>query len=189
MKTQSIIDYLSIFDGNIEDIKDLTINRFDIVKDIQEVDLNDLLNFPNLTSLTFNGLVFNEKEFEILDKLNNLTSIMFVNCDLFTVGNIFAKIDNLILDNTKISNVIFDRSYNTLEIRHMKIDAKNISASNLIVNYADIDFNIIDFDELKSLTVSIEQYKNNKELFKSLNFTNVIVRDDNNNEVTNYENI
>ena len=64
MKTQSIIDYLEVYDGKTEDIKELVINRFDIVGEIQSVDLEDLKHFPNLEKITFIGLVFEDFEYE-----------------------------------------------------------------------------------------------------------------------------
>lgn len=187
MKTQSIIDYLEVYDGKTEDIKELVINRFDIVGEIQSVDLEDLKHFPNLEKITFIGLVFEDFEYDALNKLNKLKCLNLINCDLLYIGDIFNNITDLVLDNTSISKEVFNKHYDYLEIRHMEINDTKLDASTLVINQGDIDFNLLDCKNLENLTVSVKQFKNNKNFINSLN-VDLIIKDEY-DKVVNYENL
>lgn len=170
MKTESIISYLETFKGTKEEVLELTINRFNIVGEIAEVDLIDLLNFPNLESLILINLTLSDKEIMVLTKLNNLTKLNLINCEIICsyIPTELLKIKNLVLDNSNFEEYIDNSILEYLEIKNMNIKCKNIITNTLKIDKSDI--NILDFNlnPIKHLIISEKQYKNNLGLLNSL---------------------
>lgn len=170
MKTESIISYLETFKGTKEEVLELTINRFNIVGEIAEVDLMDLLNFPNLESLILINLTLSDKEIMVLTKLNNLTKLNLINCEIICsyIPTELLKIKNLVLDNSNFEEYINNTTLEYLEIKNMNIKCKNIITNTLKIDKSDI--NILDFNlnPIKHLIISEKQYKNNLGLLNNL---------------------
>ena len=85
MKTDSIIEYMSAV-SDYNSITELNINKFDIVGEIQNVDLNDLEYFPNLQKLTLSNLTLDDDDLTNISKLNNLEVLELFNCEIFVDG-------------------------------------------------------------------------------------------------------
>lgn len=170
MKTESIISYLETFKGTKEEVLELTINRFNIVGEIAEVDLMDLLNFPNLESLILINLTLSDKEIMVLTKLNNLTKLNLINCEIICsyIPTELLKIKTLVLDNSNFEEYIDNSILEYLEIKNMNIKCKNIITNTLKIDKSDI--NILDFNlnPIKHLIISEKQYKDNLGLLNNL---------------------
>ena len=170
MKTESIISYLETFKGTKEEVLELTINRFNIVGEIAEVDLIDLLNFPNLESLILINLTLSDKEIMVLTKLNNLTKLNLINCEIICsyIPTELLKIKTLVLDNSNFEEYINNSLFVNLESFIDLVKCKNIITNTLKIDKSDI--NILDFNlnPIKHLIISEKQYKDNLGLLNNL---------------------
>lgn len=191
VKTKSIIDLVDLCDGKYESIKELTLNRFNIVGEINNIDFEDLIYLINLEKLTLINLVIDEKKLHILTKLNKLVDLSFINCEiiceLFLFNNLHLK--RLIVDNTNLVEYINSNVFDFLEIKNMNINCENLTTNTLKVDKSDININTINLHNIKKLIISKKQYENNKDLFINNNI-HLIVKDDKYDEViSEYENI
>ena len=150
-------------------LEDLTIRNSDLSDDF----LNELLDFKNLKSLTFEKCYF--EDLNILSKLN-VTSLSFKTCSIkdysFIPNNIkelsitndivkmsvLNKLNNLEYLELSYSNIDMDESFNLNKLNTLLIDNTNIN---------DFDF-INKLNDLKSISIDRNQYKENQELFKNL---------------------
>ena len=188
MKTKSIIEYLKCFNGSKEDVKDLTINHFNIDKTIEEVDLKDLLNFPNLEKLTLINLTLDDESLMILTKLNNLTKLNLINCEVLIKKDYkeLLKITRLFLDNTYFEEYITNNPLEYLELKNIIINCENIKTNILVINKSNINVNKIDFNNINTLIISKKQIEENKEfLLKNKLNVHLTIKDDKFDEVLN----
>lgn len=186
MKTKSIIEYLKCFNGPKEDVKDLTINHFNIDKTIEEVDLKDLLNFPNLEKLTLINLTLDDESLMILTKLNNLTKLNLINCEVLIKKDYkeLLKITRLFLDNTYFEEYITNNPLEYLELKNIIINCENIKTNILVINKSNINVNTIDFNNINTLIISKKQFEENKEfLLKNKLNVHLTIKDDKFDEV------
>lgn len=181
MKTKSIIEYLNCFNGTKEDVKDLTINRFNIVGDIEEVDLIDLLNFSNLESLTLINLVLDDKELIVLTNLSKLQKITLINCEIIssTTYKEFFNFKDITIDNSNFEYYINNQELWHVCIKNMNINCQSIITNTLEIDKSNVDLKTINFNNVNNLIISKTQFENNKE-FLSLNKlnTHLIIKDD-----------
>ena len=168
MKTESIINFLSAFEGTYEEVNELTINRFNIIGEIAEVDLMDLLNFPNLENLTLTNLIIDEKTIAILTKLNNLSKLNLINCEIVCtyIPTDLLKIKTLLLDNSNFEEYINNIRLEYLEIKNM--NCKNIMTNTLKIDQSNINILDLNLNTLKHLIISEKKYEDNLELLNKL---------------------
>lgn len=158
-----------------DNIKEITINKFDIVGNIQEVYYDDLLYFTNLEKLTLINLIIDNNVISILTKLSKLNTFELINCEVIDQDNFnLLDIKRLSLDNTIIDNKIFSKSFDFLKINNQLFDYYNIKVDTLDVCKAKINLNKLDYTNINTLIISKTQYENNK--FKDVH---LIVKDDN----------
>ena len=180
MKTKSLIEYMNCFNGTKETVKDLTINRFDIVGNIEEVDLIDLLNFPNLESLTLINLILDDKELIALTNLNKLNTIKLINCEIVskTTYKEFLNLKDVTIDNSNFEYYINEQELGRVCIKNMNINCQNIIANTLEIDKSNIDLKTINFNNVNKLIISKTQFENNKEyLFLNKLNTHLIIKD------------
>ena len=114
--------------------------------------LNELLKLNNLKSVTLrNGYIFNE-DYNIFLNLNNLSEIIFENCEFEKVNLISTlKLKSLSLINCQINNYSFIEKFKDLEeltIVNGTIEINKINMLNKL-KYLQISYsNIIDNDSL-----------------------------------------
>lgn len=186
MKTQSIIDYLSCFNGTNKEVLDLTINHFNIDKEIEEVDLIDLLNFPNLEKLTLINLILDDQSMIILTKLNNLKELNLINCEILTKKDYqeLLNIKKISLDNTYFKEYIDNNNLEYLELKNINYNCEKINTNTLKIDKSNINLNTIDFNNINHLILSKQQLEENKEfLFSNKLNTHLIIKDDKFDEV------
>lgn len=177
MKTQSIKDLLELQFGEKESysedelhsIKTIVINRFNFVGEINNIDFNDLLLFPNLESLTIQQCILNSEDISIISKLTKLKSITFLSCEfagdyqaLFNLNSLkdlcfestkidLALLDNGIFDNLILSHIDIDKDFN------FSVNKLNIAKANVV------NWNILN-NRIDTLVVSDKQYNDSIEL-------------------------
>lgn len=166
MKTESIIDFLNSYYGSYEAVKELTINRFNIVGDILQVDLIDLLNFPNIESLTLINIIIDDKIIAIFTKLNNLSKLNLINCEIISsyIPTDLLHIKTLIIDNSNFEEYFNHVTLEYLELKNMKINCQQINTNVLKIDKSNIDLNKVNFSNIKHLIISETQFNNNKNL-------------------------
>lgn len=166
MKTESIIDFLNSYYGSYEAVKELTINRFNIVGDILQVDLIDLLNFPNIESLTLINIIIDDKIIAIFTKLNNLSKLNLINCEIISsyIPTDLLHIKTLIIDNSNFEEYFNHVTLEYLELKNMKINCRQINTNVLKIDKSNIDLNKVNFSNIKHLIISETQFNNNKNL-------------------------
>lgn len=192
MKTECIKDIMELKFGakeeysksDFDEITELTINRFDITREIIPVDFRELLYFHNIKSLTIKECIIDKHVMDIILNLNNLNNLYLDDCEV--VDDISSFFENIKLDTLVINKINFDLS--ELE----KVNVNNLYLYNINLN-KDISFNIIKLDisnciveeninincvGIETLVIATEMYKNiDKELndFKG----HLIVMEDN----------
>lgn len=192
MKTKYLIDLIELYDSKYENINELTLNRFNIVGEINNIEFEDLLYFINLEKLTLINLIIDEKALCVLIKLNKLIDLSFINCeiicDLFLFNSLHLQ--KLILDNTDLVEYINSNVFNFLEVKNMNVNCEKLMTNTLKVDKSDININTINFNNIRKLIISKNQYENNKDLFVNRNNIHLIVKDNEYDEVVfEYENI
>lgn len=186
MKTQSIIEYMNVFNGTNKDVLELTINHFNILGEIEEVDLMDLLNFPNLEKLTLINLTLDDQSILILTKLNNLKELSLINCEILIKNNYkeLLKVKQLSVDNTYFEEYINNNTLDYLEIKNLSYNCENIKTNTLKIDKANIDLNTLDFNNINNIIISKKQFEEHKEfLFTNKLNTHLIIKDDKYDEV------
>lgn len=176
MRTESIINILdNIFNKKnsfskeeLGEIDTLVINRMSITGEILSVDFNDLLNFPNLTSLTIDGCMIDNSTIDVLFQLQKLDTLLLLNCDViedipsFSILNII----NLVLTNTNFDFQFLGTNYRYLKLSDMDFKKLNCHCDELDVFSCNVlnvdDLFESDFDEI---VVSEEQYLTNQMRF------------------------
>jgi len=198
MKTKSILDSLEIKFGYKENygleeltqVESLIINRYDVSKEIIEVDFNDLYNFTELKQLTIRGCILDNNIFNIIASIKNLNNLLLFDCEIFgDVENRFKSlnIDYLVLNNTDINLELL--AFLTLE----KLVLSNIKVNNeLNVNTSVLDIQrcifehieYFDINNVNQLIVSYSQFKkynNYLEMYKN----KLVIMEDNGQFVYN----
>lgn len=149
-------------------------------------DFNILLNLNKLENL-----YFEKCEFENADLISslNLKNLFLINCNInnHTFLCMFSDLEELsvINGNIEISKINKLKKLKYLRLSYSKIiDNDNLSLENIRELYLD-NTNIIDLSfinnlpHLNKIVISLEQYKNNKQLLKGLK-NKVQVYDENN---------
>lgn len=174
MKSESILDILeSVYgkrnnfsDDEINKITSLTVNRVGFDNQILTVDFNDLLNFPNLSSLIIENCIIDNYVIASLTKIPNLKNLSFYNCEI--IEDVYSIFNNLNISSLGLSNINFDLGMLDGALKSLflcNIDFKPFKCQvvSLDVSFCDIKniedlFNCI-FEEL---TISFEQYMTNQ---------------------------
>ncbi len=182
MKTESINDYIECLNNHdFSKIIELKVNKFDSDNKILEVDLNELLYFPNLEVLTLFNMVLTYDDFKIINKLEKLHTLKLINCDLMDIIEDTITVKDLLLDNTLIET---DKLTN---INKLVLKNININLENFICNELDISCaTITDINNIKANKIYIknEQYLSFKKYFDSIkNTTKIIIKDEYDSQV------
>lgn len=177
MKTQSIKDLLELRFGEkdyyseeeLSSIKTLVMNRFNIVGEINNINFDDLLSFPNLESLTIQQCILNSEDISIISKLTKLKSITFLSCEFAGDYQDLFKLDllkDLCFENTKIDLSLLDNGiFDNLILSNVDIDKNiNFSVNKLNIAKANVlNWNFLN-NRIDTLVVSDNQYNSSSEL-------------------------
>ncbi len=179
MKTEKLVDLLEINDNNYDAVTDVLLNRFDIVGDIAFTDFNELLNFKNIENLSIVNFSLDDDFLFIIYKLRKLKHLQLINCDINFGIDLFndLKISDLSLDNSYVDFNNINNKYNSVRLKNMNVDCSNIHTDILGINGSDIDINTINFDNIKTLEVSLNQF-NNCTMFRNNYPVHIVVWDD-----------
>ncbi len=190
MKTESIIRVLDSIFGKIDSFSDeelnsvdtLLVSRFGFDKKVQEVDFNDLVNFPNLNTLTIDGCMLDIATIKLISSLLNLKKIYLYNCEV--VEDIYDVFNELNIKELCLSNTDFDISRLTGKYDRLQLEGINLKKVNCKVSIFDIfGCEIKDINELlecnyDTIVISPLQYISNQLLFDDSN-KKIIVMEEN----------
>lgn len=139
--------HIPIYDEDINQFKDITLNGLDLLDEPTDVTIFDLIFFTNLEICTFINMNISEKEIDVLNNLKKLEFIQFSNC-------VFPKDKKVKLE--KVKKIVFD-DCPKVEISNY-IDCKQLDVLKIV----NCD-NII-FDGLEKCSNIRELYLQNLEL-------------------------
>ncbi len=200
MKTDSIRDTLKMLFGDkesysqeeIDTINSLSINRFDIVGDIQEINYNDLLNFSNLEHLTIQQCILDDDAISILCKLKKLKSLTLLFCEFEGDYQRLFQLEllkDLCFEGTKINlGVLNGKMFDSLTIAQTEILEKvSFFANHLDISRANVkNWGFLE-NRINTLVVSYRQYRNNA--FLSEYKGHIIVMEDDTDKVREEVNV
>ena len=201
-------DLISIENSNLADYAMFKLDKLDnsftkeelakitevVIDYNNESDLNfleELLKFPNLTTITIrNGHIFND-DFENADLIASLklNSLSLVNCRInnYSFLKLFKNLEKLTIINGEIPIAIINSLTN---LKYLQLSYSNItncddinikSLEELYIDNTNIhDFNFLNsLLKLKRLSIDEKQYNNNKELFNNLLKKDILVLNEN----------
>ncbi len=175
MITESIKDYVYSLE-NLNECRELTINKLSITGEVLAVDLNDLYNFPNLENLSLCNMTIGENDLLILKSLENLKVLKLYNCD-FSNNNLYLYFNNLsikelVIDNTELDFNIIKKKFNKVTLKNVAniygIDCNELDISKAIT----VDFQKLNIEKYAKLIISKSQYLMNKNVL-SVNKNNI----------------
>ncbi len=190
MKTKIINDLLELKFGvkneyskeELEKIKELRLDKYDVIGNANIVIFNELLNLPGLETLTVNGFEIDDNLLQIILALN-IKNLILENCKFINSPiKIFQneKIESLIFNNVIIDFKLFNNHhYKYVEFVNIKIDdVFSINVDELNISRATItNTNFLLISNIKDLVVNENQYNRYKELMK--NVSKIIVMEHN----------
>lgn len=184
IKTESIqIELTSFFCKNIEEVNEsdlseiefITIRRF-IDENYALIDYKELLYFPNLKTVEFDSIIFENDILEIISEIPKLESIIFRRCDFINKLDSIESIKQIkslsviASPNFDISNIV---DLNNIEV--LLLHDFCFSNIEFLINHNIVDLNInrcnitssfsIECINSKKLTISIDLYNKYKEEF------------------------
>ncbi len=182
IKSKQIIDEVELLLGKFIDdinsddlnsINELTINGFDVSKNVLEFHLEDLLLFNNLKSITFNNFILDVDTMNYIFN-SKIEELNMYNCELLCeITNNYENIKTLRVEYT--SN--FEEEYlsyfpNVKELSYKgykltKPLSKNINKLDLL-NSSVEDTNIIEESNVNDLSISIKEYEDKKDFYDKL---------------------
>lgn len=175
MITDSINKALRVCNNDYFAIKSLVINRFTITGAIAHVKLEEILGLPNLENLTLCNLCLSSDDISYIMGCHNLQNLSLVNCEIVGTDEPI-NVKNITLDNTDLK-LNQDYVYKTITIKNMAIPFIKIKAETLIINQALVSSINVDNYEIRTLAVSEEQYRKNKDYLDKLNNINIELRE------------
>lgn len=160
-------------ENELEKVKDISLNKKNVSKQILDIDLSELNKIPNLEILSLQNFEINEQTINDIKKCKDLKVLHLETCN-FNNADVF-KIDNLkkiiikyckVKDWRKIyfpENVVINarekidlKEFNNIEnIINLKLNNLTISNFKRILNfenlkYLNIDGSIIDSNDIQS---------------------------------------
>lgn len=79
---QGYLKKLSIDETDLANVKDITINSFDLSGKYISNSLEDLKLFKNLENLQLSNFILNRENISIIENLKNIKNYTFLNCDI-----------------------------------------------------------------------------------------------------------
>lgn len=151
----------------------MTLNQFNIVGKRIDVDITKLNEHPELSEVIIKNFIVDDAFVRVLNNLNNLQNLWFVNCDFS--------------NSLKINNVTYLRLDNCKNIRWNTI---NIGVSNLDVSDGDkINVEDISGYNLKSLRLRNVSVTNLDKVEVFSNLENLFLQEIDLNQPINYSNL
>lgn len=182
MITESIKDYVYSLE-NLNECRELTINKLSTTGEVLAVDLNDLYNFPNLENLSLCNMTIGENDLLILKSLENLKVLKLYNCD-FSNSNLYLyfnnlSIEELVIDNTELDFNIIKKKFNKVTLKNV-VNIYDIDCIELDISKAiTVDFQKLNFEKYEKLIISKSQYLSQKNIFiEHKNNIELVVKDD-----------
>ena len=145
-----------LYDDDIEQIKDVTLNAIDFLDEPTDATIYDLIFFKNLKSCMIVNMTITENEIDLLNKMKSIESIQFTKCNLPKGKKLNMNASYVIIDECNDFNVdiLSDMSsVNRLRI----VDCENINLSGIekmssIVDLYMQSLNINDINFVTSLS-------------------------------------
>lgn len=159
-------------DEELEKIEDISLNQLSFSGQLQEIDLSELIKFPNLNILSLQSFAIDEETMENLKNCKNLKTLHLEVCDFDSKIMInFDQLENLIIkycnveDWSKISlgKRVTIQSGQTIDLESL-VNNPNIEELNLnnleIYNFKKIQA----FEKLKKLNIDGSKVDDEKAL-------------------------
>ena len=191
MRTNSIITLLE----NLYEKKDnYTIEELDAVKSVDifrmsytgtlfNVDFSDLDNFKNLTRITIDGCIIDEKVLDYIIKYDNLEKLVFRNCEVL-LGTYekfnCIKTRKLYLINTKINLSLVSGYFDLVVLENIDFSSFDMLGETLDVSKCrNINIDSIVTSNFKKLIVSLNQYYENQIIIDKCKKKIVVMQENN----------
>jgi len=162
MKTDSIRDILEMkfgfkdnyLESELDTVKTININRFNIVNELNNIDFNELLLFKNLKELIINKCIIDENIMNILIRIPSLDYLVLNNCE-------FVDEPKFLFDNINIRFLVIDNTLFDLKIlKNCNLDT--LVLSNINISYG-FDLNVKKLDIRKCKLLDYEFLNNSIE--------------------------
>lgn len=140
---------------DLKKVKNITINRYDLLGQETNIEISDLSFLTNLESCIISNYQITEKDIASLNTLTNLKTIQFSYCDFKNITTkVKLNLNYIILEICKNVNLdIFseNRMIENLRIIHDNIDIREIEKFNQIRNLYLQKCQIINIDRITNL--------------------------------------
>lgn len=144
-----------LYDSDLEQVEDVTLDAFDFIGEPTDETIYDLVFFKNLKNCMIVNMTISAGEIEILNKLENLESIQFVNCVFKSDNKYHMKATEVILDKCIEANIsLFDEMNTITKLKIVNCDKVNLKGLENLSNVTEIYLqNLIlkDIDEVSKL--------------------------------------
>ena len=170
-------------------IKNITIDKINYRKKIEDVDYDEILYFTNLEELNIFNCMINKKLMDNILQINTLKILNIYNCDF--VDYIDEWFSNIKIEELTISNCLGVSNITLGNLKYLKLT--NINLDFLIENVDTLDIsktntNIDDlkFYNVKKIIISNNNYNENTNF--SFAGTDIVIIDDKMNIIREIKN-
>lgn len=184
-----------LYDEDIEQIKDVTLDALDFLDEPTDTTIYDLIFFTNLKTCMIVNMTITENEIDLLNKLESIESIQFTNCSLPKNKKLNMKASYVIIDECNNFNLdILSEMSSITRLRIVNCENINLSGiekmSSIIdlymqnLNIEDVNF-VTNLHSLEYLNLNGTNIKSSTKFLENLN---IRVDHENKNYIYDVEN-
>ena len=129
-KIKEILDKEEILEQDLDNIENLTLNKYKFNGKENDINLNELELFKNLKTLTLINFSINKDIIKIINEHNFLWAIQFSSCNLSEVMPINQRVSKLIFDYCQNFKPELINNNEIIKIIGSKIDLKELNKLN-----------------------------------------------------------
>ena len=170
-------------------IKNITIDKINYRKKIEDVDYDEILYFTNLEELNIFNCMINKKLMDNILQINNLKILNIYNCDFVDYIDEFfynIKIEELTISNCLgISNITLS-NLKYLKLTNINIDFVIENVDMLDISKTNTNIDDLKFYNVKKIIISNNNYNENTNF--SFAGTDIVIIDDKMNIIREIKN-
>lgn len=129
-KLKEILDKDEILEEDLNNIEDLSLNRFKLSGIKNDINLSELKLFKNLKTLTLIKFAIDNKVIEIINEYGSLWAVQFTKCRFEEAIPINKEIDYLVLDYCEKIDPKLINNNETIKIIGAQIDLLQVNNLN-----------------------------------------------------------
>lgn len=121
-----ILDKEKIDEQDLNNVKNLTLNKYEIGGKETDIDLNELRFLKNLKTLILNKFSIDKNIISYINDNKNLEAIQFTNCKFEDIIQINKEINYVVFDYCENVKLEFFNNNKTIKMIGSKIDLKQL---------------------------------------------------------------